>query len=331
MQPKAYLTKLENDYTGCIRAGLAWLQAGEFIKSGSKIFVKPNLTFPIYKPGVMTSPQAVEAAILALREYTSHIYIGDSDSGGYNRFSMDRVYAETGIAEFAKKYDVKVVNLSLEACRPIYFTYRNKKFKLNLPTLLTDEIDLMVTMPVPKVHANSGVSLTFKNQWGCIPENKDRLRLHPYLKHVIIEVCKACKTQIAIIDGTFGLNVNGPLRGVPVRLDWLMVTNDLGAGARVATELMQIPLESIPHLNYAKKQNLIPELQEIVLNQNLDSYKKEKFYLKRNWTDLPGTLAYNNALIAYLGYFSPLANLLHKILYWFREPFYDYNKYVIRK
>ncbi len=331
MQPRAYITKHDRDYTDCIRDGLAWIQANELIKPSSKIFIKPNLTYPTYRPGVMTSPQAVEAAILALREITPYIYVGDSDSGGYNRFSMDQVYAETGIVEFAKKYDVTVVNLSKEPRRPIHFSYRNKKFALDLPCLLTDEIDLMVTMPVPKVHANSGVSLTFKNQWGCIPENKDRLRLHPYLNHVIVEVCKACKTKIAIIDGTYGLNGNGPLRGVPVRLDWVMVTNDLGAGARATTELMQIQLESIPHLRYAKKLGIIPDLQDIHLNQGLGSFKKEKFYLKRKWTDIPGLLAYNSPIIAYLGYFSPLADLLHKVLYWFREPFYDYKKYVIKK
>jgi len=331
MQPKAYITKLDKDYADCIRSGLTWIRAVELIKSSSRIFIKPNLTFPTYQPGVMTSPQAVEAAILVLREYTPHIFIGDSDSGGYNRFSMDQVYVETGIVEFARKYDVKVVNLSQEPRSQIHFTYRNKKFTLDLPRLLTDEIDLMVTMPVPKVHANTGVSLTFKNQWGCIPENKDRLRLHPYLKHVILEVCKACKTKIAIVDGTYGLNVNGPLRGVPVRLDWLMVADDIGAGARVATELMQIRLESISHLSYAKKQGLIPELEEIHLNKSLDGFKKEKFYLKRQWTDLPGVLAYNNSFIAYLGYFSPVSDLLHRILYRFREPFYDYKKYVTNK
>jgi uncharacterized protein (DUF362 family) len=330
-QPKAFISDLNKGYLESIREGLTWIQANEWIRPNSKIFIKPNLTYPTYQPGVMTSPQAVEAAILALRDYTSHIFIGDSDSGGYNRFSMDEVYMETGIAEFARMHDVKVINLSHEPRRLIRFSYQNRNFALGLPVLLTDEIDLMITMPVPKVHANSGVSLTFKNQWGCIPENQDRLRLHPYFKHVVLEVCKVCKTKLAIVDGAYGLNVNGPLRGEPIRLDWIVVTNDLGAGARVVTELMQIPLESIHHLSFARKQGLIPDLVEIDLNQELETFKRKKFYLRRKWTDIPGLLAFNSAIVAYLGYFSPLAGILHKVLYWFREPFYDYDKYVIRK
>lgn len=166
----------------------------------------------------MTHPEAIEAAILALCQYTPHIYIGDSDSRGYNRFSMDDVYRQTGILEFAKRLQVRVVNLSnLERC-PIHFLCGKKNISLDLPRLLIDEIDLTVTMPVPKIHTNTGVSLTFKNQWGCIPENKDCLRLHPYLHQVLLEVNRAIKTKIAIVDGTNSLNVNGPMRGEPVQL-----------------------------------------------------------------------------------------------------------------
>jgi len=331
MSSLAYISHLDTGYEDNIRKGLKYIQAERLITPGSKIFIKPNLTFPTYQPGVMTSPQVVEATILALREYTTQIYLGDSDSGGYNRFSMDEVYRETGIAHFAEKYGVRVVNLSLEARRVIHFRYRNKNFALELPRLLTDDIDLLISLPVPKMHANSRVSLTFKNLWGCIPENRDRLRLHPYLEHVVLEVSKACKAKIAIVDGRYGLNVNGPMRGIPVRLDWLLVSDSLGAGDRVVTELMQIPLEKIPHLNYARRQGYIPEWDQIQLSQSLEPFKKEKFYLKREWTDLPGVLAYNSAFIAYLGYFSPLAKLLHKILYLFREPFYDYQKHAIKR
>ena len=274
----------------------------------------------------MTSPEAIEAAILAVREYTSKIYIGDFDSGGYNRFSMDEVYKNTGIIDFAKKYDVEVVNLSRLERKPIQFNYKNKEFHLDLPRFLLEDIDLLVTMPVPKVHANTGVSLTFKNQWGCIPENRDRLRLHPYFEHVILEVNKAVKSQVAIVDGRYGLTGNGPMLGVPVKLDCVMVTDSIGAGARLCCDLMQIPLEKIRHLNYAKRQGFVPETNSIIVNQDFHAFQREKFTLKRKWTDYPGYFAFRSPFIAHLAYFSPFSQLLHNILYLFREPFYQYNR-----
>ncbi len=330
-QPRVYVQRTHDDDLERIQQGLEWIGFGRLVTASSRVFIKPNLTFPTYRPGVMTSPQAIEAAILAVREYTPHIYIGDADSGGYNRFSMDEVYRETGLGQFADRYGVQVINLSHVPRQTIHFAYRRKSFALDLPRLLTDEMDLLITMPVPKVHANTGVSLTFKNQWGCIPEPQDRLRLHPYFQHVIWEVNRAVKTRIAIVDGRYGLNVNGPMKGQPVELNWVLVSNDIGAAAAVACELMQIPLKRIRHLAYIKKLGGIPDLAQIEMNQDTRPFSTTRFYLRRKWTDYPGYLAFQSPFLAYLAYFSPLADLLHRVLYLFREPFYDHQKYAIPK
>lgn len=325
-QARAFLEHIQGDYPTAIRKGLSWIGFERLVDAHSRIFIKPNLTYPSYKPGVMTSPAAVEAAVIALREYSPHIYLGDSDSGGYNRFSMDEVYRETGILDFATKHQVSVVNLSRLETKAIPVRCGREEIELQLPRLLTDEIDLLVTMPVPKIHMNTGVSLTFKNQWGCIPEPKDRLRLHPQFKHVILEVNKAVKARVAIVDGAYGLNRSGPLRGRPVELGWILVTDSIGAGARLACELMQVPLRKVEHLQYACDQGWIPALDEIELNTGLHPFLKERFYLRREWTDYPGLLAFRSPFVANLAYFSPLAQLLHRLLYLFREPFYDYER-----
>jgi len=328
---RAYIQSLaRTSYLEVVREGLDFIQLHKLVKPDTRVFIKPNLTYPTFRPGVMTSPEAVEAAILALREYTANIYIGDSDSGGYNRFSMDQVYNETGLRGFADKYQVEVINLSKLERRTIHFYYEGKEFSLGLPRLLTDEIDLLVTMPVPKVHVNTGVSLTLKNQWGCIPENEDRLKLHPYLPGILLEVNKAVNAKVAIIDGRYGLNLNGPMNGIPVELDWLLVTDDIGAGAMLGCKLMQIDPDDIRHLRYARQQGYIPEMDDILLNQDLQPFIKDKFVLHRKLTDYPGFLAFHNPMLAWLAYFSPLSDLLHRVLYLFREPLYDYKKYAGR-
>jgi uncharacterized protein (DUF362 family) len=314
-------------YLDIIHDGLVYIGFNQAVSRESSIFIKPNLTFPIYRPGVMTSLEAIEATIISIKDYTPHIYIGDSDSGGYNRFSMGDVFQKIGLFDLTKKYNVEVVNLSKLEQKMIHFRYKNRNFNLNLPRLLIEEIDLLVTMPVPKIHANTGVSLTFKNQWGCIPENYDRLRYHPYLEHVLLEVNQAVKAKVAIIDGKYGLNVNGPMQGQNVDLGWALITNNIGAGARLACELMQINLEKIKHLRYAQSLGMIPDMSEIQINQNLQPFIREKFYLKRKWTDWPGYFAFHNSYLASLAYFSPASGFLHRLLYLFREPFYEYQRY----
>lgn len=331
MISNVYIGRVGPDgYEQQIRTGLNYIDIGGVVTPGTRVFIKPNLTYPTFLPGVMTTPQALEAVIVALREYTQHIYVGDADSGGYNRFSMNEVYRETGVAEVARKYGVKLVNLSECERKTIHFQYKRKRFALDLPHLLTDEMDFFITMPVPKIHNMTGVSLGFKNQWGCIPEPQDRLRLHPFFQHVIVEVNRAVKTRMVIMDGQYGLNDNGPMLGRPVKLGWVMVADGLGAADRVACELMQVPVRFIRHLRYAQQLGLVPELHEIALNCSLKPFIGERFLLKRVLTDLPGYLAFNSPVLAWIAYFSPMADLLHKLLYLFRKPFYDYDRYAVK-
>jgi len=88
----------------------------------------------------------------------------------------------------------------------------SREIEIELPTLLVEETDFFITMPVPKVHAMTGVSLGFKNQWGCIPDVK-RLRHHPDFVRKVIEINKILNTRLVVFDGTYFLNRSGPMSG----------------------------------------------------------------------------------------------------------------------
>lgn len=326
--PRAYLTRIDpsgENYEDEIDKGLDYIRFGDGLPTSPRVFLKPNLTYPTYRPGVMTSIGAIEAAIKALVKRSARITIGDADSGGYNPFSMDEVYKATGIAAFANKHGVKVVNLSRVERTAIRVTTHGRYLDLDLPKLLLDEIDTLITMPVPKVHSNTGVSLTFKNQWGCIPEPDDRLRLHPYFAPVIMDVNRHVHARYAIIDGRVGLNRSGPMMGEAVHLGWICVTNDLGAGARIACHLMQVNPAEVPHLHYAEKMGLLPALEDIDISGDVRQFVGPKFRLQRQFTDWPGYLAFHHSAIAHLAYFSRLAGFLHWALYLIRKPMYDYS------
>ncbi len=329
MTPRAFIGRVNLDgsnYLDVIREGLRFTDIASVVGRRTRIFVKPNLTFPSYRPGVMTSPQAVEAAIQAIREHSDEVWVGDADSGGYHPFSMDDVYEATGIIGFAERHGVRVVNLSRLARVPVCVQSRHQCLEFELPRLLTNEIDMLVTMPVPKLHVNTVVSLTLKNQWGCIPEPKERLRLHPYFDDVIIAVNKLVRTRWAIIDGRFGLTGSGPMRGDAVELGWICVTNDYGAGARIACELMGVELSMVSHLKAAAALGLVPELWEIECNEEPLGFRRSPFRLKRQFTDWPGYIAFHHPAVARIAYFSRWSKLLHWLLYLFREPFYNYDR-----
>ena len=315
-RPRIFLERLSDDYLPALRPGLAWLTQTSALPRNATIFIKPNLTFPVYRKGVMTNPACVEALVVALKDYTDRIVIGEADSGGYNKFSIDDVQEKIGLKALEKKYGVRVVNLSKLPRREIVIQSAGTRVGFPFPSAL-DEADVVFSVGVPKIHMNTLVSMSVKNLWGCIPETTARLKLHPHLDEVLREVVRNLKRTVAVIDGRYGLNRSGPMLGDPVDLNWLMMADNLYAADTACCRLMQIEPSQVPYLRH---DSLEPEW-----NQDWRPFVREKFYLKRAWTDYPGLWAFRSPALSYLAYFSPLAGVLHRLLYLFRKPFYDYD------
>jgi len=87
--PRVFIEDLSEGYRHAIREGLAFLGGDCHLRPGDRVAVKPNLTFPRYRRGVMTNPEAIEALVVHLIDLGCRVTICESDSGGYNRFSMD--------------------------------------------------------------------------------------------------------------------------------------------------------------------------------------------------------------------------------------------------
>lgn len=319
---RIFLSALGEDYAPAIAGGFRWLGEAGTIRPGTRVAIKPNLTFPTYREGVMTSPAAVMALLEYLKQHTDRITLCEADSGGYNRFSMDEVFRATGLADFANRLGVRVVNLSGEPSRPIEVKAGRHILRIPLPSLLLHDTDLFITMPVPKVHLNTGVSFGIKNQWGVIQEPALRLKVHPWFNEVVYAVNKAMPRTLVVMDGRFGLDRSGPLLGDPVRLDWLMVSDSLFHADLAAAGLIGVDWRRIPHLAYAARREGIASLDGVEWSAPPEGFRRGPFHLRRKWTDYPGVVCFNSRIAAWVGYESPLARPLHWLLYRFREPFY---------
>lgn len=322
MAVKVFIDSLQDGYDEVIARAFAFIGEAGAIAPGDRVCIKPNLTFPTFQPGVMTNPEAVEALLRYLTAFTPHVTICESDSGGYNRFSMDEVFRATGLDVIARRYGARIVNMSYEPSRPITVRAGLRRLRVPLPTMLLDNTDVFITMPVPKVHMNTTVSLAVKNQWGVIQEPAVRLKLHPYFKHVIYAVNKALPRSLALVDGRYGLTRSGPLRGDAVEWQWMMLATDLFYADFIVAQLMGFDPHRIGYLRHILRQERIHSLDDVELNTDPMAFARDGFYLKREWTDYPGLFTFNSRLLAYLGYESALAKPLHWLLYRFRKPFF---------
>ena len=187
-----------------------------------------------------------------------------------------------------------------------------------MPKILTDEIDAFITLPVPKVHAMTQISLSYKNQWGCVP-NVMRLRYHPVFNEAIFAVNQAIKNKYSIIDGTYGLTRSGPMVGDSFKLGWLLASNSLEAADLVASKIMKVELQTISHYRYAFAKGLVPNIAAVELNRDYQPFISDKFYLKRSGWSYLALVAWLHPWINYTFYESPISDILHKIMYTFRQ------------
>ncbi|MCS6953701.1 MAG: DUF362 domain-containing protein [Bryobacterales bacterium] len=320
--PKVFVDWLNGGYRRVLAAGLEFLGPATGLRPGVRVAVKPNLTFPHFRPGVMTTLEAIQAVVEGLREYTDTISICEADSGGYNRFCVEDVFRATGLDDLARRYGIRLLNLSRLPQQRIRVPTRWRRLEVPLPAWLLHEVDLLVTVPVPKVHANTVLSGAVKNQWGVIPDPTVRLRLHPCFSAVIWAIHQALPRTLVVMDGRWGLNRNGPMRGEPVELNWLLVSDSVLFADLAMAELLGFSPRQVPHLREGCRRQGVRSLAEAECNRQLDEFRKAPFRLERAWTDLPGWLAFRWRSLAWLAYESPFAQLLHRMLYLVREPFY---------
>ena len=288
-------------------------------KEAKAVFIKPNLTHPHFKAGVTTRRDFVASLVAALRNVntTTKIYIGEGE-GGYNSFSMTDAMQNMGFFEIADNNpNVEIINLSKMETRIVELRANGKPYTLNLPEIFFKEIDFSITCPLPKVHCMTGITLSFKNQWGCLPDTM-RLKNHYVFDEIISQVCDVLKFRYAFLDGKYGLDNNGPMVGDPVAVNWFVASNSLGAFDRVVSGMMGFDWQRIGHLKMAAKYGLIPENDEIQIIGDPDALKR-KFTLKRNFWNYPALAAFSSRKLTHLFYFSMWAKLLHDIMYTFRK------------
>ena len=283
------------------------------------IFIKPNLTYPNFKAGVTTRIDFVAALVAALRNIntTTKIYIGEGE-GGYNSFPMTDAMRDMGFYKIATTYsNVEIVNLSHMETRTVEVKANGKPYILSLPELFFSEIDFAITCPLPKVHCMTGITLSFKNQWGCLPDTM-RLKNHYVFDEIISQVCDVLKFRYAFLDGKYGLDNNGPMMGDPVEVNWFVASDSLGAFDRVVSGMMGFDWQRIGHLKMAEKYGFMPTADEIQIIGDPDSLRR-KFTLKRNLWNYPALAAFHSRKLTHLFYFSMWAKLLHDVMYTFRK------------
>jgi uncharacterized protein (DUF362 family) len=221
---------------------------------GRRVLLKPNIG-RVAAPGsgVVTHAEVVAAAIDAFREAGAEVAVGESPIVGIN---MQQAYTAAGLTEVAQKRECALIDMDRR--RPVRVPVPEGRVIRRLqvcPEVF--EFDLVVSIPVMKMHMHTGVTLSVKNMKGCL-WRRSKVELHRLpavdgsrdkpLDLAITDMASVLRPGLSIIDGTVGLEGLGPSAGRPKPLDVVVVGVDAFAADAVACRLMGITAEEVPHL-----------------------------------------------------------------------------------
>lgn len=310
---KVFITKVTAALEEHFQQALSYLEWEKHVPSNARVFFKPNLTYPSPKPGVTTTPEFIEAVLRVFSTRTPHLIIGESD-GGYRGWPAEISFKSHCLPDICKRYGARLVNLSQEQRTTVKLKLGKGTIFLNLPEILLTGIDVFVTLPVPKIHQITVISGAIKNQWGCIPDDM-RLVNHPYFDEMVLEINRLVGTRLALADGTYFLNRNGPMFGQPIRMNLLIASDNIGAMDATLCQIMGLDTARIRYLSIARNRGLIPPEEQIEYNTQLHAFCSRHFHLKRTLRNRIVCWAFDRPWAITLFWNSRFADLFHKLLY----------------
>jgi uncharacterized protein (DUF362 family) len=221
---------------------------------GKRVLLKPNVA-RVAPPGagITTHPQVVAAAIDVFREAGAEVAVGESPILGVK---VDEAFEAAGITSIARERDCLMIDMdvrrfvevpvpggvainSLRVCPEVY------------------DYDLVVSVPVMKMHMHTGVTLAVKNMKGCL-WRRQKVQLHMLqpvegdddkpIDIAIADLSSVLRPHLSIIDGTVGMEGLGPGAGKAKPLNVVVVSADVFAADAVACQLMGTAAVDIPHL-----------------------------------------------------------------------------------
>ena len=222
---------------------------------GKRVLLKPNTgRLAAEDSGVVTNSQVVAAAIDAFREAGAEVAIGESPIVG---IKTPEAYEQCGLGVMARERNCPLIDMDERKPEVVSIPDGRAIQTLKLCADVQD-FDLIVSIPVMKMHMHTVATLSIKNMKGCL-WRRSKVDLHMLpptpgyendksLNVAIADMASVLRPHLAIIDGTIGMEGLGPSAGSPKPVDAVVVGADPFAADAVAARIMGLTPDEIPHL-----------------------------------------------------------------------------------
>lgn len=235
----------------------------KYVGMGQRVVIKPNVVSEHglkdggYCGGIVTDPRLVRALVEILLPRAGQIIIAEGSS--INRSETGKMFEHYGYPQIVQLDPAKIslLDLNQDESRKKVVPAGKRMSSRQIPLTL-EEADVIISMPVMKIHFAALVSLSLKNLQGAVPP------LEKYMSHFfglwqsLININQMVKPDLIIIDGLCGQEGFGPISGTPRQMDVLIAGTNPVAVDAVATRVMGLDPAQVPVCFLAYLQGLGP-------------------------------------------------------------------------
>ena len=222
---------------------------------GSKqIIVKPNFVSTSVQLASTHVDQVRGILDFLCRIRGQRIIIAEAASG--NTFEA---YEKFGYLALEEEYPVTLVDLNKGPFQILKLSDgEGKHLSLGISSLLFARDTYRISAAKLKTHDTVVVTLSVKNMaMGCVCDNDRKMvhRSYTVANRIIAGLACCIWPDLAVIDGTVGMEGDGPVVGSPVHSSVVISSTDALSADRVACEIMGINFHKVGYLHYCAEKN----------------------------------------------------------------------------
>jgi uncharacterized protein (DUF362 family) len=235
----------------------------KYVKPGQTVVLKPNVVADHgmmggkYTGGVVTDIRILKGLIELLLPVAGKIIVAEGSS--INRSATGKMFDIYGYPKLVDLDPDKVSLVDLNTDKLIEKPVMSgKRMKSRKVPLTIEEADVVISLPVMKIHFAAGVSLGVKNLQGAMPP------LEKYMTHFfglwqnLVNIHHVVKPKLTIIDGIVGQEDFGPVSGTPKTMNLLIGGENPVAVDAVTMRVMGLEPDMSPPVLMAYLQGLGP-------------------------------------------------------------------------
>ncbi|MBM4038922.1 MAG: DUF362 domain-containing protein [Planctomycetes bacterium] len=274
------VVKSDGDCSAVVPRLLELAEAGEVVKPGESVLIKPNLHAAQHWTTAGTTNPALVVALIEWARARGASRILVADGPYYGTPKPEQVFIETGMAEAVERAGAEWAAMPSHGYRIFCNASPHLPPEIGISQFVF-ECHRLINVAVMKTHIDCLVTLGMKNLKGCIrPEdkrafhndveiNRALVALNP-LVGVARQVARRSAAEsprhgvadydaadLTIVDGTLGMEGLGPHAGRPANFGHIFAGRHTPSVDAVAASAMGVELEEARTLLYAREKGLL--------------------------------------------------------------------------